>query len=205
MTTSNLKKSDLVEYSPLDSLSISPRGGVDAEVILKECRHAGKLILRGAGNDRKFISLTKKILTKELPTTPNVCEIGKEITSVWLGPDEWLLVTNYGQEKQIEKKLKTALSKLRHAVVDVSDNSTIIQLAGPRARELIMKGCSVDVHPRVFGPGSAVQTNLAYANIIFWQIDKKPSYNLIVRASFAVYLWNWLLDAASEFNTQIEV
>jgi len=205
MTASTLNKNDLMEYSPLDSLSISPRGGVNAEVTLKECRHAGKLILRGAGTDKKFLSLTKKILIKELPTTPNICEISKEITSVWLGPDEWLLVTKPGQEKQLEKKLKGALSKLRHAVVDVSDNSTIIQIAGPRARELIMKGCSVDVHPRVFGPGSAVQTHLAHANIIFWQIDKKPSYNLIVRPSFAVYLWNWLLDAASEFNTQIEV
>jgi sarcosine oxidase subunit gamma len=66
-----------------------------------------------------------------------------------------------------------------------------------------MKGCAIDVHPRVFFPGSAVQSNLAAAFVTFWQLDLEPTYNILVRASFSSYLWNWLLDAGAEFGIHI--
>ena len=44
------------------------------------------------------------------------------------------------------------------SVVDVSANRTTLELSGPPAREVLEKGCPLDLHPRAFGPGRAVST-----------------------------------------------
>jgi sarcosine oxidase subunit gamma len=190
--------------SPLDKLIKVPGGSKDAGIFLKECRHSGKLILRGDPSDDLFIKSTSKVLGYKLPLTPNTFLKKSEYTSVWLGPDEWLVNSLPGNESSLERDLNIALTDVHHSVTNVSDNSTIIQLSGPKARSVIMKGCAVDVHPRVFHSGSAFQSNLAAASVIMWQLDLIPTFNIMVRASFASYLWKWLLDASAEFGVQIE-
>ena len=75
-----------------------------------------------------------------------------------------------------------------------------LALSGPRAREVLMKGCRLDLHPRAFTPGTCVQTALAKANVILHQTDDAPSYEITVRNSFSVYLATWLLDAMAEYR-----
>ena len=83
------------------------------------------------------------------------------------------------------------------SVVDVSANRTVIELSGPRARELLAHGCSLDLHPRSFGPGDCAQTLLAQTAVILWQTDDAPTFKIFVRASFAAHLTRWLADAAT--------
>ena len=45
---------------------------------------------------------------------------------------------------------------------------------------------------------------LAKAPILIRQVDATPSFEIIVRRSFADYLWLWLEDAASEYPFAIE-
>ena len=190
--------------SPLDQLIKVPGGAKDAGIFLKECRHTGKLILRGDPNEDLFIKAASKVLGYKLPLFPNTFIQKNDQSSVWLGPNEWLLNCPSGDESSLENDLNIALQALHHSVTDVSDNSTIIQLSGPHARSVIMKGCAVDIHPRVFKPGDAFQSNMAAASVIMWQLDLIPTFNIMVRASFASYLWKWLLDAGAEFGVQIQ-
>ena len=190
--------------SPLDQLIKLPGGAKDAGIFLKECRHTGKLILRGDPNEDIFIKAASKVLGYKLPLLPNTFIQKNDQSSVWLGPDEWLLNCPSGDESSLENDLNTALQALHHSVTDVSDNSTIIHLSGHQARSVIMKGCAVDIHPRVFNPGDAFQSNIAAVSVIVWQLDLLPTFNIMVRASFASYLWKWLLDASAEFGIQIQ-
>ena len=190
--------------SPLDKLIKVPGGAKDAGIFLKECRHTGKLILRGDPSDDLFIKATSRVLGYKVPLTPNTFLKNNEYTSVWLGPDEWLVNSLPGDESSLERDLNLALTDIHHSVTNVSDNSTVIQLSGPNARSVIMKGCAVDVHPRGLNPGDAFQSNLAAASVIMWQLDLIPTFNIMVRASFACYLWKWLLDAGAEFGVQIQ-
>ena len=48
--------------SPLDKLIKVPGGAKDAGIFLKECRHTGKLILRGDPGDDLFLKSTSIIL-----------------------------------------------------------------------------------------------------------------------------------------------
>ncbi|WP_373869790.1 2Fe-2S iron-sulfur cluster-binding protein [Acrocarpospora macrocephala] len=115
------------------------------------------------------------------PLTPaNAAVTDGETVTVWLGPDEWLVV---------------GPSEVRG--VDVSAQRTAIRVSGGRARELLAHGCGLDLHPEVFPVGRCAQTLLARAQIIL--IAESDGFLVLVRASFARYLAAWLLDAASEF------
>ena len=204
MANAALPKQKDSGISPLDKLIKVLGGAKDAGIFLKECRHTGKLILRGDPSDDLFIKATSKVLGYKLPLTPNTFLENNEYTSVWLGPDEWLVNSLPGDESALERDLNIALTDIHHSVTNVSDNSTIIQLSGPNARSVIMKGCAVDVHPRALNTGDAFQSNLAAASVIMWQLDLIPTFNIMVGASFASYLWKWLLDASAEFGVQIQ-
>ena len=95
------------------------------------------------------------------------------------------------------------LSGLRVAITDVSGGQTAVVLRGGFVRELVAKGCPLDLHPRVFGIGQCAQSHLAKAPILIRQVDGQPSFEIIVRRSYADYFWLWLEDAAAEFGLAV--
>jgi sarcosine oxidase subunit gamma len=118
--------------------------------------------------------------------------------ALWLGPDEWLVVVATDPVAMADQ-LTAAVGEEPGLVLDVSANRTVLELAGPRARAVLEKGCPVDLHPRSFGPGHAVSTTLARVPVLLWQTDDE-SYRLVPRSSFADYVARWLLDAMQEFS-----
>lgn len=135
-----------------------------------------------------------------LPTTPGTCVAGTDATVIWFGPQEWLVTSTQHGGEALETQLHEAVAAAGGAAVDVSAQRTIVRLRGAHARDVLAKGCSLDLHPRVFGPGAAAQTMLALAAVVLIPLDDKGTdYRIIVRSSFAGYLADWLLDAAEEF------
>ena len=76
-------------------------------------------------------------------------------------------------------------------------------MSGPSARDVLAKGCPLDLHPAVFGPGDCAQTLLAKANVTLRCVDDSPRFELIVRRSFAEYAALWLHDAAMEYGCAV--
>ncbi|MET7655934.1 sarcosine oxidase subunit gamma family protein, partial [Streptomyces sp. NPDC005486] len=69
-----------------------------------------------------------------------------------------------------------------------------------RTRDLLAHGCSLDLHPRAFGPGRCAQTTLARTQIVLVARDEtRAGFWVLVRSTFAGYLADWLLDAATEY------
>jgi len=190
--------------SPLETKLIFNKGPIDAEITLKENKHMGKMILRGSLSEKKFITSTKKHLSQQFPASPNSFYDDTKVRVIWLGPDEWLILTDVTELDSLKDDLTRALIKSHSALVDVSDNSTIIEIKGRYSRAVLMKGCSLDIHPSVFQTGCSAQTDLGLANIILLKTADDPVYQIIVRASFASYLWDWLVDAAHEFKIRTE-
>ncbi|NQW12162.1 MAG: sarcosine oxidase subunit gamma [Alphaproteobacteria bacterium] len=194
----------LSSRTPLDG-TIGPVGGPhDAGVVLREERLPGLLNLRGDATDKGFLAAVSKAVGAEPPVAPNTVVEGKAGVVLWLGPDEWLIVTPAGDETKIAAALEKALAGVHTSVVDLSDSYATLRLSGAKARWVLSKGWPVDLHPRAFGPGHCAQSHLAHANVILRQLDDTPSYQLIVRRSFARYLWDWLLDASLEVGCRIE-
>ncbi|RRO14151.1 sarcosine oxidase subunit gamma [Saccharopolyspora rhizosphaerae] len=125
----------------------------------------------------------------------------ERVLVAWLGPDEWLLVGPEGSAGQLQATLTDALGEEHGAVVDVSAHRTIIEVSGPKAPELLAKGCALDLHRRSFGPDQCAQTLLARAGVLLLCREADPPhYWIFVRASFARYLADWLCDAAAEHH-----
>lgn len=99
-----------------------------------------------------------------------------------LGPDWWLLV---------------GAAVPGDDGVEVSAQRTTLELRGLRTREVLMTGCALDLHPTAFKVGAAAQTLVAQAQVVLHR-TAADTYRLLVRASFARYLADWLLDAMLE-------
>src|SRR3954451_21810420 len=136
-----------------------------------------------------------------LPLEPNRAAIMRTVRVLWLGPDEWLVTAPEGAVPELPTRIARAVAELRAAVTDLSASRAIIEIAGPRARDLLQKGCGLDLHPRAFGPGQCAQTLFARLPVIIDQLSAVPSYRLYVRRSSARWLCEWLIDAAEEFRS----
>ncbi|WP_327726320.1 sarcosine oxidase subunit gamma [Streptomyces sp. NBC_00487] len=135
-----------------------------------------------------------------LPLEPNTVVRAGQLTALWLGPDEWLLVGPPGTERDLESRIRTAAGDEPVSVTDVSAQRTALLVAGPRAHDLLSHGCALDLHPRAFEPGRCAQTTVGRTQVILVARDAPGSgFWVLVRSSFAGYLTDWLLDAATEY------
>ncbi|MGY1683867.1 sarcosine oxidase subunit gamma [Geodermatophilus sp. SYSU D01176] len=138
----------------------------------------------------------------DLPTAPNTWVPAGTGRAVWLGPDEWLLSSTTETPGDLEVRVRDAVLPLGGSAADVSSQRIGLRLTGARARDVLAKGCSIDLHPRVFVPGSSAQTMLGQAGVVLLALsDTADDFVVLVRSSFAGYLADWLLDAALEFTT----
>lgn len=120
------------------------------------------------------------------------------------GPGQWLIMTDQAKSAQFELQLRTEFAGLA-SVFDQSDGRTIVQVSGPRARDALAKGVLIDLHPGVFGAGSAAVTSIAYIGVHFWQTDEKPTYEFAMFRSFAMSFCDWLLDSSAEFGVALSL
>jgi sarcosine oxidase subunit gamma len=130
-----------------------------------------------------------------LPLVANRVAAMGTVRVLWLGPDEWLVVAE-GDAPDLLPRLERAVTGRRATVTDLSSSRSILQLGGNRARELLEAGCGLDLHPRVFGPGSCAQTLLVGVPVILDPLGEAPHYRVLVRRSVARWLIDWLIDAA---------
>ena len=139
----------------------------------------------------------------DLPTEPNTWVSTDTGRAVWLGPDEWLLTSTVEAPEELEARVRAAVVPLGGSAAEVSAQRITLRLTGTRIREVLAKGCAIDLHPRVFGRGQSAQSTLGLAGVVLLALaDTGDDYLVLVRSSFAGYLADWLLDAALEFSAQ---
>ena len=110
-----------------------------------------------------------------------------------LGPDEWLVLTS-----PAERQMRLSSLPEFGVVTDVSAQRTTISLTGPRVRDLLARGCAIDLDPSVAPVGSSYSTLLAQTGVII--VVERDEILLVVRSSFASYLARWLEDAALDLT-----
>jgi sarcosine oxidase, subunit gamma len=144
----------------------------------------------------------------DLPAEPNTwlstaSGSNRSGQAVWLGPDEWLLTSTAETPEELEARVRAAVVPLGGSAADVSAQRITLRLRGTRVRDVLAKGCAIDLHPRVFGAGRSAQTTLRQAGVVLLALgDAGDDYLVLVRSSFAGYLADWLLDAALEYTVQ---
>ena len=127
------------------------------------------------------------LLGAPLPVEPDTAAAGV----LWLGPDEWLLVDRDLTEAQLGEALGGD-----GAAVELSANRCAITVEGEDARDVLSSCCSLDLHPRAFGPGRCSQTLVAGVPVVL-EATAGDAFRLLVRPSFAAHVRGWLIDAAA--------
>jgi sarcosine oxidase subunit gamma len=117
----------------------------------------------------------------------------------WLRPDEWLVEAPTASRDALLTALSQAVGDgtpdTDGSVVELSASRHVLELSGPRARDLLAAVCTLDLHPRTFPVGHATQTLLARAPVLLQLVDATPTWRLLVRPSFVSYVVEWLADA----------
>lgn len=174
-----------------------------AGIVVREQPFLGHLVLRGNAAEAEFAAGVKQALGLALPVEPCALHVdearGRSIQ--WSSPDEWLIIVPAGDEYATELRLRDALSG-HFAVVNVSGGQTVLTLTGPAVREMLMKSTPYDVHPRQFPVGKAVATVFAKAAAVIRR-PAEDRWELVIRRSFADYLFRWVLDASEEFGVHV--
>ena len=167
---------------------------------VKEISPLMKLNLRG--KSREFLSTIGKNINMILPMEANTSSSSDNYTSMWLSPDEWLVVANNAVDKennnyQIEELLFNKISKTNlGAVTDVSDQFVMINLTGEKIFDLLSAGCPFNFNKFKTKKGSVTQTLLLQIDVIIY-LKEINTVNLFVRRSFSEHLVSWIDNTAS--------
>ena len=167
---------------------------------IKEISPIMKLNLRGKSRD--FLSTIGKNINMILPLEANTSSSSDKYISMWLSPDEWMVVSNNTVDKEnnnyeIEKLLFNKISKTNlGAITDVSDQFVLINLNGENVFNLLSTGCPFNFNDFKTKKGAVAQTLLAQIDIIIHHRELN-NVNLFVRRSFSEHLMSWIDDAAS--------
>lgn len=143
-----------------------------------------------------------------LPRTPRL-ERGAGMSVRWAGPCQWLAATDNSAATGVDSgplapRLAEALGDSAQ-VADEGSARAVLRLSGPRVRDVLAKGCMIDLDPRVFAPGTVALTVVAHMTVHLVRVDdgerdgrkdRDAVFELSVGRSLAGSLWHWLERSA---------
>lgn len=179
----------------LESLCVETGEGLQAGVELSVLADSGFLDLRADPERPDLMAAIAEVLGHPLPVDPNTISVNI-MRTYWLGPDEWLVV---GRREETRSRLG-GLEAAGAVVNDLSGGYVRLQMAGDHVLDVLARGTPIDLHPREFRPGQCAQTGLAKANVLLGNLGETGIVELIVRRSFADYLYRWMLHVAHPFG-----
>ena len=116
--------------------------------------------------------------------------------ALWLGPDEWLLLTPSGD--RLDKALAFAAGDAAYSLVEVTHRQVGLILDRPDAAAVLAVGCALDLDIAAFPVGMCTRTLFAKADVVLWRTGENV-FHIEVWRSFADYLCRYLAQAGAEF------
>jgi len=188
-----------LNHAELDTLAkyTMNKGGIH----LREKPLLGFLTLRCNSQHMVQIDVVETVLGVTFPTIPLTSDENGPNSIQWISPDEWLIIVPGADVFNIEILLREKLSG-HYSLVNGSGGLTVITLSGDNTIDLLKKCSPIDFHLSNFPIGKVVSTVFAKSNAI---IRRKGlhQFELVIRRSFADYIWSWILDASNEFGLVI--
>ncbi|MFP4894369.1 sarcosine oxidase subunit gamma [Paraburkholderia sp. EG304] len=155
--------------------------------------------VRGDTRDAAFVRAVEQVIGCKPPEKANTVARGNGYDMVWLGPDEWLVRSETAHDATrtapLLALLGAAFAGVFASAVDVGSGYTVLEIKGTRTRDVLARGCPLDLHPKLFGVGQCAQSHYFKASITLLPTGA-DSFDIVVRRSFADYFVRIMLDAA---------
>jgi sarcosine oxidase, subunit gamma len=191
--------SDPVMQSPLHAFRLDAQAkAIDASsgVWANEIALQGYISLRGESADGAFATAAAQVLGGALPTAPCTFSQFGAVKVLWISPDEWMIVCPRAQLQKYLTNLRAALENTRHQLVDNSGGYTQVLLRGLNATDVLHHATVYDVASLI--PGRVVGTTFGKSSLYMHR--QNDGYCLLLRRSFADYIWRYLVRAAEPYG-----
>ena len=169
-----------------------------AGIAIEERAPCSGIDLRGDVRDTRFVRAVQSVTDLRPPADAGDVASGLLASILWLGPDQWLVLSDTQAGEGLAASLRAALQGIPSAVADVGHARIVYAVSGSNARCVLAKGCPLDLHERAFPLGRSAQTLLAKVPVIIHRTGAEPKFDLFVARSLRDYAWDWLQSAASE-------
>ena len=196
------KQTGVWQESPLvgaDALLKKHQATVSAAFRLSERPFLELVNVRGDTRDAAFVSAVESVIGCRPPEKANTIARGNGYDMLWLGPDEWLVRSAMAHDATrtapLQAKLGAAFVGVFASAVDIGSGYTMLEISGTRTREVLARGCPLDLHPKLFGEGQCAQSHYFKASMTLLPTGA-DSFDIVVRRSFADYFVKIMLDAA---------
>jgi sarcosine oxidase subunit gamma len=195
-------KSLLQSHSPFANLPLISAPGRGVVAVDRD----GLAIARIAAGKDRLAALTSRVRERfgvELPQGPRRVETS-ELAFVGVGVETWLAVAEGGFTSQrFAASLRDAIDDLA-TVSDQIGSYAVLRLKGPRVRDALAKFIPLDLHARVFDPGSAASTIASHIPVTLWRLadgsDGLPVFEIAAPRSYAGSFWHVVMESAAEFG-----
>ena len=195
------------ETSPLSRVLVAGRHGEGrdaAGVTLTELRGFRLVqVMARRGQAEAISDAAASHFGTAAPSRPEAVIAGGT-TLIWSGPDQFLGLTARSTDAPDTRQFFAGLA----SISDQSDGRALLRLAGPQARNMLAKVCSLDLHPASFPEGAAAATSIDHTGVNLWRgadgEDGSPSFYLLVFSTFAESLWKTFLDSGAEYGVQVD-
>lgn len=166
-------------------------------VSLREIAGRGMIDLRGLASDAAFMAAAKQVLGLDLPTTPRTSAVWGDVSALWLSIDQWLILCPGAKAGELLAALRKALSGIHSLAVDVSDMRAVVRMEGKGSREVLLKGCSLDLLNGEYVPGTVRRMRFAEIAALLHVVED-DAFDIYVFRSYADYAWEFLLATAKD-------
>jgi methylglutamate dehydrogenase subunit D len=135
------------------------------------------------------------------PTQPRTVEF-KNGVLIWSGPEQFLVLANETMQAEIASHFGGLASLSKQG-----DGRVMLSVSGAKARHMLAKVCSLDLHPQAFDVGAAAATSIEHINVNLWRsgdnAEGSPVYHMLLPSSFAASLWETLVNSSAEFGVAV--
>lgn len=152
-------------------------------------------VLQGDCRDGAFLKAAREKLGIELPLQVGDVGLSKAERVFWLGPDMWLVLAPGDAAVETLQRLIVLTTRFLHAsVVETTETRAWIRLAGPAARQVLMRLTARDLRDTAFAKGACVGALLGPLHVLLERIDD-DAYMIAGPVSSAEFLVEMVRDA----------
>lgn len=135
-----------------------------------------------------------------LPLAPRYVA-GEGLAVVWARPQLWIVLAE--PDENLLVRLRHHLGGLA-SLTEQTDGRCVLRVHGSCVRKMLAKLLLIDLHPKAFSEGGAASTVAAHMHVHIWQVDARPTYDIVVFRSYAASFFAAMTTAAAEYGVTLE-
>jgi len=178
-------------------------------VVLMDYSLMSKILVQGRDAEKVLNRICSKNLTVRVGTcvyTTMLNEAGKieaDLTVTRLAEDRYLVVVTDSLNTHVKTWLQRHIPPDAHAfVTDMTSAYTLLNLQGPKARQLLSQVTHADISNEAFPYLTMQEIDIGYASVIALRITYlgELGWELYVPSEFALHVFDTLVGAGKQFG-----